>query len=193
MLTTFQRLAVAVKFLFYTKTYVHLDSILDREDFNMIKRIMLTLILLTSIIIVFFCYIVWFRYGVGYGLTCVGQVDFYKEGNVMKVTNKLHIDHDKRGTISINGNVFDIKGNNEQVARTVNFSYENFKNRYILKPDGVYPSIDEHVSNETLAKWFPQFYVNGNKKTEIFIDRISFSSLLVSGEFLPFYVCAQLH
>ena len=110
----------------------------------------------------------------------------------MRLSTKLNIDGDS-GTISMNGFVTQEDGTRENVNRTVVFTSRHVGSRYIWVSDEILASIDDKLLPETASAWLPEFYRQPKSKFELFISRLNINSVMLSGEFVPYYVCTQRH
>lgn len=111
---------------------------------------------------------------------------------MMRLSTKIFVEGDS-GKISMNGYIDKENGQRENVSRTIAFKNYHTGARYAWVSDEILPSIDENISPDMLKQWFPEFYREKNNKVEFFINRINANSIMLSGEFVPYYVCTQRH
>lgn len=125
-------------------------------------------------------------------ISCTGNVNFHKDSSMLRLTSKLRLTGDK-GTITLNGVLIqnDLKRNS--LNRVVYFSSVKDGGRFAWTSSKIEPSIDENVSNQELKKWFPDFYLNKDGEINLYLERINFGSILISGELLPYLVCSENH
>ncbi|MGD9425663.1 hypothetical protein ACLHDD_11020 [Pantoea sp. NSTU24] len=156
----------------------------------MIKRILFTLTVGLAVTLTAFT--LWYKYGIASGFSCTGNVNFHREAGIMRLSTKLNIDENS-GTLAMNGFVTRSDGVRENVNRTVVFTSHHVGSRYTWVSDEVLASIDDKLSPETSNAWFPAFYRQPKSRIELFISRINIKSVMLSGEFIPYYVCTQRH
>lgn len=134
----------------------------------------------------------WYTYGIAPGFSCTGNVNFHREYGIMRISTKLNIDGNS-GTISMNGFVTGKDGVREDIKRTVVFTSHHSGSRYTWVSDEILTSIDDKLSPKTASMWLPHFYHQPKSKIELFISRININTVMLSGEFVPYYVCTQRH
>jgi len=156
----------------------------------MIKRILF--LSTVGLAIALTAFTIWYQYGITFGFSCSGNVNFHRESGILRLSTKLNIDGNS-GTLSMNGFVIRQDGARENVNRTVVFTSHHAGLRYTWISDEVLASIDDRLSPETASAWLPQFYRQPESKVELFISRININSVMLSGEFVPYYVCTQRH
>lgn len=110
----------------------------------------------------------------------------------MRLSTKLNIDGNS-GTLSMNGFVTSENGVRENVNRTVVFTSHHVGTRYTWVSEEILSSIDEKLSPELSIAWLPEFYRQPKRKVELFISRMNINSVMLSGEFVPYYVCTERH
>ncbi|TPV37997.1 hypothetical protein FJW01_18480 [Pantoea deleyi] len=135
---------------------------------------------------------IWYRYGITSGFSCSGNVNFHRESGILRLSTKLNIDGNS-GTLSMNGFVTREDGTRENVNRTVVFTSHHVGSRYTWVSDEILASIDDKLTPEMASAWFPAFYREPKSKVELFISRLNINSVMLSGEFVPYYVCTQRH
>lgn len=93
----------------------------------------------------------------------------------------------------MNGFVVKENGERESVNRTVVFTSHHIGTRYTWISKEVISSIDENLSPELSRQWLPDFYRLPKNKVELYITRLNLNSVMLSGDFIPYYVCTQRH
>lgn len=156
----------------------------------MIKKIGFVSVISAALVFVIFT--LWYRYGLAAGFSCSGNVNFHRESGIMRLSTKLYIQADS-GILSLNGFVAKENGQRESVNRTITFQSVHTGSRYTWVSTEILPSIDEKISPDLLNQWFPDFYRQQNSKIELFIKRVNVNSIMLSGEFVPYYICTQKH
>lgn len=139
-----------------------------------------------------FIYSLWFKYASLSYFSCSGNIDFHKESGSMRISTKLFI-NDQKGAISLNGVITDGDNIKSYINRTIVFNNNKVADRFTWVSSEIIPSIDEDVTPEVLIKWLPNFYYSGGKKYELFIQRVNMNSVILLGEFVPYYVCSRRH
>ncbi|MGK3144653.1 hypothetical protein [Pantoea sp. C2G6] len=156
----------------------------------MIKKIIFAAV--TGGALLFVIFTLWYRYGLATGISCSGNVNFHRDTGIMRLSTKLYI-AGENGTLSLNGFVANENGQRESINRTITFKSDHTGPRYSWVSTEISPSIDENISPERLNQWFPAFYRQQNNKVELFITRVNVNSIMLSGEFVPYYICTQRH
>lgn len=110
----------------------------------------------------------------------------------MSISTKLNINGNS-GLLSINGFVTREDGGRDNINRTVMFTSHHVGSRYTWISDEILPSIDDNLLPETASVWLPDFYSQPKNKIELFISRMNINSIILSGGFVPYYVCTQRH
>jgi len=156
----------------------------------MIKKILF--LSTAGLAVALIAFTIWYKYGIASGFSCSGNVNFHRESGTMRISTKLSLAGNS-GSLSMNGFVTRDDGARENVNRTVVFTSHHVGSRYTWVSDEILASIDDKLSPETASAWLPEFYRQPKSKVNMFISRININSVMLSGEFIPYYVCTQRH
>lgn len=124
--------------------------------------------------------------------SCTGNVNFHKNASMLRLTSKLRLLGD-RGVISLNGVFIQDGSKRKSLNRDIYFSSVKDGERFTWTSIKIDPSIDENVSAQELKEWFPNFYLENDGEINLYIERINFRSIIISGELLPYLVCTKNH
>lgn len=147
-------------------------------------------LLLLNISIIFLCIICFNALDKKPSSLCSGNMSIIKGGDILNMSTKFSL-VDNDGWVALRGYSIDTNGNKEELDRTIYFESEYKSGVYHLKSTKIITSINETIETKTLSKWFPNFYLEKNNDINIRITWVNFNSVVVNGEYLPFYLCTK--
>lgn len=147
---------------------------------------------LTCIGLSFFAFSAWYKYGRFFGYSCTGNINFQKESAMFRLSSKLRLNRDK-GTLNLNGVLIANDGARKNLNRTIYFNSVNETEHYTWTSVKITPSIDEKIEEKELQLWLPDFYVHPGGSIQLYINRLNFNSITISGELLPYLICTAKH
>lgn len=180
---------MAYYYKFNDGIYAYQKFILQDNDVVICKQL---IFLVLTLILGLILYLFWIKYVPVKNLACSGTVIFHKERGQMRLATKLYL-NDSQGSLSLNGFILNETSQKSFVSRTIFFSSTNSKSRYSWTSTKIFSSIDEDISEPLLKKWLPTFYRENNKEVNLFIQKMNINSVILSGDFVPYYVCTQKH
>ncbi len=122
--------------------------------------------------------------------SCTGNVNFHKNSSMLRLTSKLRLLGDK-GTITLNGVLIQDDFRRMSLNRVIYFTSIKDGEHFAWASIKIEPSIDENASSQELKQWFPDFYLKKDGKINLYIEKINFKSIIISGELLPYLVCTK--
>lgn len=123
-------------------------------------------------------------------INCVGNVSYYKNGMVMRISSRLDYSHGS-GVAYLSGGVYSGSKLITSVNRTVNFSGTNNAHTFTWTSTDITPTMDEHLDHTLAQKWLPPFYLIKGGKIKFHIYRVNIDSLVFSGVFEPYFICSR--
>ncbi|MFB6328415.1 hypothetical protein ACE8EZ_20290 [Pantoea deleyi] len=148
-----------------------------------------------TVFIAVFCFglfFAWYKYGISLGYSCTGNINFHKDSNMLRLTSKLRLNRDK-GVLTLNGVLIGDDGSRKSLNRTIYFNSVNDAQHYTWTSVKITPSIDENASGKELQLWLPGFYILSGENIQLYISKLNFSSITISGELLPYMICTTRH
>lgn len=134
----------------------------------------------------------WYKYALSLGVSCTGNINFHKDSAMLRLTSKLRLNRDK-GVLNLNGVLIGNDGSRKSLNRTIYFNSVNDAEQYIWTSEKITPSIDENASAKELQLWLPGFYTLTGENIQLYISRLNFNSVTISGELLPYMICTTKH
>lgn len=156
----------------------------------MYKRLLCIAIICVGL--VFSVLLFWYKYGLSLGYSCTGNINFHKNSAMLRLTSKLRLNRGE-GTLTLNGVVIENDGARQSLNRTIHFNSVNDADHYSWTSIEITPSIDENITDKEVRVWLPGFYTTTGENIELYITRLNYNSITISGDLLPYLICTSKH